>query len=174
MSSGGRTQIWFVAASPNMLQSNNTTDHRTYSQGEICLPNWALSLHYPPAVWVTVPDPRPADSALMRIFGAGSTFYLQLPTRADWGTRELVSVVRCRPDSVCVFVSVCSTRCSARMRSPCDGNERTDCCTRLVVLADWFDRSWQPKCFPCLLSCFVLHCPGKDTHTHAHTHTHTE
>lgn len=66
------------------LRSNNTRDHRIYIQREICLPNWALNLHYPPAVWLTVPDSHPTDNPLMRILDRAPHFYLLLPGRADW------------------------------------------------------------------------------------------
>lgn len=94
-------------SSPSLIsQSNNSTDHTTYSEGEFCLPNWALSLHYLPAVWVTAPGLLPADRALMRTL-ARAPHFISSCLLEQIGTKQLVYVVRC--------ASACSAFCSASL-----------------------------------------------------------
>lgn len=145
------------------VQSNNTADHRTYSQGEICLPNWALSLHYVPAVWVTAPDSRPADSALMRILDQAPHFISgcllePIGTKTTGFCCQVSSSQR-----LCLF-SVVS--CEGEKAEPCDHSEYSHCVLPppLHLPCGFYWLIWffmTAKMFPCLLSCFTLNIMEK-------------
>lgn len=78
------------------LQSNNATDHRTQS-------NYSLSFHYLPAL-LSHSARLSLYSALMRVLGRASHFMSSCP-QEQTQAKDLVSVVRCLPRSLCICLS---------------------------------------------------------------------
>lgn len=99
--------------------SNNKRLHR-----EICLSNWALSLHPQPAVWVTGLNWRPADSALITIFDLATHFISSSPQTV---TKELLSFVRCLPHSIYLF-----SWCQFEKNKPHERNQQSLCVLHLL------------------------------------------